>query len=169
MESCAHLLHQHATEETPAHLSCAAFCPRCQRLPLLGLPASQIARVTAFKGLVLGDVELEQRSDGSTYESVTLSEVQASFVGLAELRVSNAAKLRRRKSPLPIVSQAPVKDSAMLVVRRASDRARQVQVAGMPTMSQALTPIIRKLYSHECICACTDLETHTCCVVRSRC
>ena len=102
---------------------------------------------------MLCDAELELRSDGSAYDCVSLSEDQSSLVGLAALRVSNAAKLRRRKSLLPIVSQAAIKGSAMLVVQRASDRARQVQVAGMPTtaLNQALMPIIHKLYSHECI------------------
>ena len=106
---------------------------------------------------MLCDADLELRSDVSAYDCVSLSEDQSNLVGLAALRVSNAAKLRRRKSLLPIVSQAPIRDSARLVVQRASDRARQVQVAGLPTivLSPALMPIISKLYSHECICAYT--------------
>ena len=48
--------------------------------------------------------------------------------GLAELRVSTAAKLRRMKSPLTLSPQAPIKGAAMLVVQHTSDRAQQVQV-----------------------------------------
>jgi len=73
-------------------------------------------------------VNAEQLSEGSAHDGGCSTEVLTSPAGLAELRVSTAAKLRRMKSPLTLSSQAPIKGAAMLVVHRTSDRAQQVEV-----------------------------------------
>ncbi|DBA75134.1 TPA: hypothetical protein ACH3X1_010455 [Trebouxia sp. C0004] len=70
---------------------------------------------------------LSESGDGSACDGGCSTEVLTNPAGLAELRVSTAAKLRRMKSPLTLSSQAPVKDAAMLVVQRTSDRAQQVE------------------------------------------
>jgi len=76
---------------------------------------------------VVNAAETEQLSEGSAYDGGCTTEVTTP-AGLAELRVSTAAKLRRMKSPLTLSSQAPIKGAAMLVVQRTSDRAQQVEV-----------------------------------------
>jgi len=77
---------------------------------------------------VVNPAETEQLSEGSAYDGGCRTEALTTPAGLAELRVSTAAKLRRMKSPLTFSSQAPIKGAAMLVVQRTSDRAQQVEV-----------------------------------------
>jgi len=77
---------------------------------------------------VVNPAETEQLSEGSAYDGGCRTEALTTPAGLAELRVSTAAKLRRMKSPLTLSSQAPIKGAAMLVVQRTSDRAQQVEV-----------------------------------------
>ncbi len=81
---------------------------------------------------MLNAAETEQLSEGSAYDGGGTAEVTTP-AGLAELRVSTAAKLRRLKSPVALSSQAPIKGAAMLVVQRTSERAQQVEVIASGT------------------------------------
>ena len=74
------------------------------------------------------DAELEVASTSGDRWDSWGSDGQASLVGLARLRTTNAAKVRRKRSPVGCAPCTAVKPAALLVVQRASDRAQQVQV-----------------------------------------